>query len=131
MLYRCVVIVATSFLAFICYMVYLANTGGHSIFFELVQRLPYGDKIGHFVLFMVLSSLVNAAWKFKTRRFLGWRVYQGSLFVLLFVVIEESSQLFIPSRSFDPLDFLANLLGVLVGTMFCRLVVTTARLPQV
>ncbi|WP_226410779.1 hypothetical protein [Shewanella glacialimarina] len=35
------------FLGFIIWVIYLANTGGSSIFFDIVKHIPYGDKVGH------------------------------------------------------------------------------------
>ena len=51
---------------FIVGVIYVANTGLEHPGTALVRVLPYGDKLGHIVLWGVLTFLVNLA--------LGWRI---------------------------------------------------------
>lgn len=57
---------AIGFTDFILWILYLANTGGQSIFFEWVNAVPYGDKLGHFGLFGMLAIFMNYACKLST-----------------------------------------------------------------
>lgn len=94
----------------------MANTGENSVFFEFVASIPYGDKLGHFCLFGLLTLGSNVAFKFNMVS-LGWfNIYRGTFLVIIFVVLEELSQGFIPSRSMDIVDLLADSVGVLVFT---------------
>jgi len=40
-----------TFLAFICWIIFMADSGQKSVFFELVKSIPYGDKLGHVILY--------------------------------------------------------------------------------
>jgi VanZ family protein len=102
-----------SFFGFILWIIYLANTGQHSVFFELVARIPYGDKLGHFCLFGVLTLAANFTFKLKSFQWLSVKVYLGSICVCIFVVIEEFSQFFINTRTLDAVDLSADFIGIL------------------
>lgn len=102
-----------AFFAFILWIIYLANTGQSSVFFNFVASIPFGDKLGHFGLFGLLSLGANFAFKLKTFQVKNLRLYAGSLLVLLFVILEELSQYFIPNRTLDIADFFADALGII------------------
>jgi hypothetical protein len=106
-------IFAFGFTAFILWIIYLANTGGQSIFFEFVNAIPYGDKLGHFGLFGMLTLLLNFTCKLKTIKVRSAQLYVGALLVLTFAVIEELSQFFVASRTLDLIDVLADIAGIL------------------
>jgi len=92
---------------------YLANTAQPGVFLELIANIPYVDKVGHFCLFGVLSFGANFAFKLKKFSLGFFKFYWGSAAVLLFVVIEELSQYFIPRRTLDGTDLIADFLGIL------------------
>jgi hypothetical protein len=110
------------FTAFILWIIYLANTGGHSIFFEFVGWLPYGDKIGHFGLFGMLTLLANFACRLKTISFRFFRLYLGAVLVFTFALLEEASQFFVASRTLDVIDLIADMIGILVFSMVTYLI---------
>ncbi len=115
---KLITLLALSFFGFILWVIYLANTGQSSVFFQLIGQLPYGDKIGHLLLFGLLTLVANFALRLATVKLGVLNVYWGALLVSLFVVIEESSQYFIPQRTFDAGDLLADGCGIL---LFCLL----------
>ncbi|MGX9726474.1 MAG: VanZ family protein [Candidatus Electronema sp. VV] len=118
---RLVCCAAAGFFAFICWIIWLADTGRSSVFFDLVKMLPYGDKLGHFCLFGLLTLGSNAALQFRKAR-LGWIAAPlGSLLVLCFVLLEEFSQHFVPGRTLDLLDLLADGAGIALFTWFSLL----------
>jgi hypothetical protein len=94
-------------------MIYLANTGQQSVFFDFVAHIPYGDKLGHFCLFGVLTLAANFTFKLKSFQGLSVKVYLGSIGVCIFVVLEEFSQFFIINRTVDALDLSADFIGIL------------------
>ncbi len=106
------VIPAVLFFCFIAWIVAQANRGSANIFFNVVSWLPYGDKIGHFVLYGLLAMLMNIALKHKTVRLLGRAFLLGSSSVIAFAILEELTQLFIPTRTADFIDMFCSLLGV-------------------
>lgn len=107
-------IITFLFFSFIIWIIYKANKGQESIFFELVAVIPYGDKVGHFFLFGCLTLLLNIAFKFKTQSFGKLTFYLGTLLVIIFVVLEELSQGFVSTRTLDIKDLLADGVGILI-----------------
>lgn len=116
MFQRFLVLLAIGFFGFIGWVIYLANTGQKSVFFDLVAAIPYGDKLGHFFLFGLLTLFINLAFKFKASVIGGVKIYWAALIVFTFVLLEEFSQYFIATRSFDLVDLLADLSGIV---FFC------------
>jgi len=106
-------LVPAGFFLFLCWIIYLANTGSDSVFFDLVDRLPYGDKVGHFGLYGVLTLLLNLGLGCRSVAVGGIKLLSGSLVVLVFAVGEELTQGFLPSRTMDITDVIADLLGIL------------------
>lgn len=119
--------IALGFFAFILWVIYLANTGGSSVFFDLIRVLPYGDKLGHFCLFGILTLLINLASHCKSFPIGRLHVYYGTAVVTIFALTEEISQRFIPSRTFDLMDLTAGALGSLSFTYFSYLSVAGSK----
>lgn len=94
-------------------MIYLADTGQHGLFIGLVRSMPYGDKLGHLVLFGLLALLANVGTRFRITKIFGVRLFTGTLFVSLFMVVEELSQCCFPTRTLDAMDLFADFVGVL------------------
>jgi VanZ family protein len=107
---------ATLFFVFIIWIVYSANTGKKNIFFDTVNLTPYGDKVGHFFLFGILTLIVNQALSFK-RFWLCKNLPLGTVLVSVFVILEELSQWFFPKRTLDVTDLIADGLGIFVFTV--------------
>ena len=114
MFQRILVLIAIGFFGFIGWVIYLANTGQKSVFFELVAAIPYGDKLGHFCLFGLLTLFINLAFKFKTKNVAGRPIYLAVLIVSTFVILEELSQHFVESRTLDFVDLIADFAGIAV-----------------
>ena len=112
MFQRILVLIAIGFFGFIGWVIYLANTGQKSVFFELVAAIPYGDKLGHFCLFGLLTLFINLAFKFKTKNVAGRPIYLAVLIVSTFVILEELSQHFVESRTLDFVDLIADFAGI-------------------
>jgi polysaccharide biosynthesis protein VpsQ len=93
-------------------LVVLADSGRGRHFFALAALVPAGDKLGHFVLFGILSFLVNLVLRATVWRPGKLILLKGSVVVLSIVSVEEFTQLFFRSRTFDLLDLLAGGLGV-------------------
>ena len=105
---------AICFFVFILWAIYVANTGQSNGLFKLVSTLPYGDKIGHFCLFGMLPLFANLAIGCRTLKIKQLSIYWGSLAVWIFVTIEELSQHFLPTRTLDIYDYLADLMGIVI-----------------
>lgn len=109
------------FFVFILWILYLANTGGNSLFFDFIRSIPYGDKLGHMGLFGFLTLAVVVGSKFRAFQFGKLNVYYGAALVTFFAIGEEFSQLFISSRTFDLLDLVANFVGIALAVSIAYL----------
>ena len=120
-------IVLVVFVAFLAALVALADSGHGQQFFLLARKVPAGDKVGHFVLFGTLSFLVNLVLRAPEIRL--WRItfLKGSAIVGIIVTLEEFSQLFFRSRSFDLGDLTADLLGIWLGGWLAKKYLTWKR----
>lgn len=98
-------------------LIVAADHGQIGHVWSFVAKIPFGDKLGHLGLVGTLTVLMNLHLK---RRMAG-PVMHGSLIVLVFMLLEEGSQYFIPARSFDGFDALANLVGVICGEGLVRM----------
>lgn len=116
-MYRLIKPIAALFFAFIIWVIYLANTGQINTYFSFYNHLPYGDKIGHFCLFGFLTLCINLALKCRAIQLGRLRIYWGTACVTTFVVAEEFSQKFIPSRTFDLTDLAADAAGISLFTV--------------
>ncbi len=105
---------ALSFLLFLVWIIYLANTKQPSIFFDLVRVIPYGDKVGHFLLFGFFSFVLNFAFKLNSFKIGRMPIFIGSTICIAFAFVEEFTQLFIVSRTFDLIDLAVGLIGIIV-----------------
>lgn len=114
-MYKLIVTIAVVFFAFILWVIYLANTGGRSVFFDFIRSIPYGDKLGHICLFGFLTLVTIIGSKFRAFSCGGFKLYYGAVLVGLFVVVEELSQAFIPSRTFDFVDLAADAVGIVIA----------------
>ncbi|SDT94684.1 VanZ family protein [Halopseudomonas salegens] len=114
-MYKLIVTIAVVFFAFVLWVIYLANTGGSSVFFDFIRSIPYGDKLGHMCLFGFLTLVTIIGSKFRSFSCGGFELYYGAVLVGLFVVVEELSQAFIPSRTFDFVDLAADAVGIVIA----------------
>lgn len=114
------------FILFISWIIYSADTGKQNIVFNIIEDVPYGDKLGHFFLFGILTLLLNIALKY--RRFKYWqKLPLGTFLVILVVLLEELSQGFLPNRTLDIMDLIADALGILTFTYISYLLFTNRK----
>ena len=103
-------------------VVFLADKSTTQYLFKPVRSLPYGDKIGHFLLMGFFSFLLNLALNSKTVSAWKFNYLLGSLIVLTVVTLEEFSQIFIRGRSFDLTDLVADFLGIFLFGELARFI---------
>lgn len=77
-------------------------------------RLPYMDKVGHFLGAGLITFLLNVYFNFPHFKVGRWVLPKVSLGIALLSTLDELSQYWRPYRSLDLLDGTANLLGVAV-----------------
>lgn len=107
---------AVIFVVFIIIIILLADIG-HLGFIAPLYDFPFSDKVGHFILFGLLTFLISLtvlrSHRYKDPR--GISVY-GALFLALLITVEEVSQMYIAGRTFDLLDLSFNYMGTAMGT---------------
>ena len=100
------------FALFIVLIIVLADMGRLGIL-KQVNRIPYGDKAGHFLLYGILTLLIDLT-LFRSHPLRDPKriaVICGSILALL-IGLEEFSQRYFASRTFSLLDLTASYLGV-------------------
>jgi len=113
-----------SFFIFISYIIFLADTADYNFAFMLIGHVPYGDKIAHALLYGMMALLLNYGFGFHSYKVLGRGhpdLQLGSIIVLTFATFEEFSQYFIPSRTFDFWDLLADFIGVILFSIWRKI----------
>ena len=88
--------------------------------FDFVGRYPGSDKFAHAVGMCILAFTLNYALRARTVPLKCCRVQLGGLIVAVVMTIEECSQIWIPSRTFDLLDLTANYIGILCAGWLIR-----------
>ncbi|BDY04651.1 VanZ family protein [Ferrimonas sp. YFM] len=104
----------------IAWVIYLADTGQSSIFFSLVRQLPYGDKLGHFALFGLLTLGLNLVTGGRSWCCGPLNLYWGATLVFVVAALEELSQAWFPNRTLDITDLMADVVGILVFSWLSR-----------
>ena len=108
------------FALFIILIIVLADTGNLGIL-KLVNQIPYGDKAGHFILYGILTLLINLTLlrslpfhpSTQLRMSPRWVTVISSLILALLIGIEELSQQLFASRTVSFQDLIAGYLGVI------------------
>ena len=104
---------AAFFALFILAIIVLADTGRLPHAVRAVYDFPYGDKVGHFVLYGILTLLLDLT-LLRSLPPLGAKriVVLSGLALALIIGLEEFSQQFFSNRTFDLIDLTASYLGV-------------------
>lgn len=93
--------------------VILADDGHYNFIFAWIRGIPGGDKVGHFCLMGGLAFVVNFALGLRTFKVAKKSFLLGSAIVGTLVTLEEISQAWFPSRTFDFVDLTFDFLGIL------------------
>ena len=88
------------------------NLGGTYTLFGWLGHVPYGDKLGHFLLFGMMGLLLDHAAKRHSLRPLGLMIPTAPMALLVFVAAEELSQRWLSTRTFDLGDLAADFAGI-------------------
>ena len=98
----------------LAFIIFLADRKGTRYLLNFVGSIPYGDKLGHFLLMGGFSFLLNLVLNARTFRIWKFSYLLGSLIVLVIVTIEELSQMFVAGRTFDWSDLVFDFLGIFI-----------------
>lgn len=115
---------AILFALFIVLVIVLADAGRLGILSSF-NSLPFGDKAGHFILYGILTLLIDLSFfpslPLQNRTRLAVKI---GLILFLLIGLEEISQQFLANRSFDLVDLTFSYLGVI---FFSWLAIRTKR----
>lgn len=103
-------------------IIFIASQKGTRYLLNFVGNIPYGDKLGHFLLMGGFSFLLNLVLNAKTFKLWKFNYLLGSLIVLIVVTIEEISQMFVAGRTFDWSDLVFDYLGIFIFGELARLI---------
>lgn len=104
--------IAVAFFLFICWIIYTADIGEVNPHLKRLKEMPYGDKVGHFMLYGMLVFLVNLALNGKRIGVFGRFPLLSVLLVSTFAIAEEFTQIAFATRNFELLDISCDLLGI-------------------
>jgi len=101
------------FALFILLVVVFADTG-HLGILGIANSIPYGDKAGHFILYGILTLLVDLTiLQARGNSNRSRLVFRVGLILAVLIGLEEYSQKFFPSRTFSLVDLAASYFGVI------------------
>jgi VanZ family protein len=112
---------------FILIIIVLADRGQLGLL-GVIYEIPYGDKVGHFLLFGLLNLLINLAAfdSFRQVRPFTLAVRVDAVQMVL-MALEELSQNFFPERTASIWDVVAGYVGVMVFTGIALLIARRRR----
>jgi polysaccharide biosynthesis protein VpsQ len=100
------------FTLFILFIIILADQGKLGIL-GVVNEIPYGDKVGHFILYGILTLLLDLTLiRSLPNRSPKRIVVLMGLILFLIIGLEEYSQQFFDKRTYDLVDLTFSYLGV-------------------
>lgn len=108
------------YFGFLATIVWLANAGIARDYFDQAEVVFRGDKIAHAFLMGPFAFLLNSALHCRKIGNHRWSMMTGSAIVYLLVLGEEFSQRWVPSRSFDFMDALFDVIGIYVFSMLAE-----------
>lgn len=89
----------------------------------IIEIIPYGDKIFHFLLIGITASVANLLFNFKRYLiFTRYRVFKGSFWIAIIFTFEEFSQIFLETRSFEIADLCSNYGGILTAGFLAKII---------
>lgn len=85
---------------------------------DQLPSVEIGDKVNHFLAFFVLAFFLNLTMKYQTKY---PSLKESGLLITLIIasfygLLDELHQLFIPGRSAEVLDWIADSIGAFAGT---------------
>ena len=95
-------------------IIVLADMGALPRYLQLLKDLPYGDKVGHFILYGILTLLVDLAlFGAHPNQSRKWLTVTSGLILALLIGLEEFSQRYFADRTSSLKDLAASYLGVI------------------
>jgi polysaccharide biosynthesis protein VpsQ len=107
-------VAASLFFLFLLFVIWAADAGQMPSLFHALYDFPNGDRVGHVVLYGVLSFLITLAFP-RAVRPRGFFLPVPIIALLIFSAAEECSQMLFASRTADPIDLACSFIGILIA----------------
>jgi len=105
---------AILFALFILLIIVLADMGTLPQYLGFLKKIPFGDKVGHFLLYGILTLLIDLTlFRSLPNQSPKLIAVSSGLILALIIGVEEFSQQYFSNRTFDLIDLLASYLGVI------------------
>lgn len=102
------------FTIFILVIIVMADAGVLARYLGFLYLYPYGDKVGHFLLYGILAFLLNmSVFRSHPDRTRAWVAVRYGLILVVLIGLEEFSQRFFSNRTYDLVDLMLSYLGVI------------------
>jgi len=95
---------------------------------SFIDTFKFSDKIKHFAAYLILSLLLSLAFHFQEK----WEAVKKKFYLYSVVAIsvygclDEIHQMFIPNRSAEVLDWVADVTGAVLGALVIYLFIKNA-----
>ena len=106
---------AIAFSVFILIVIILADRDAIPPAIRALYDFPYGDKLGHLILFGLLNFFLTRAFLSRFPLRPGRVALSTGLILALVVAAEEFSQQYFSARTFDLVDLAASYIGLIGG----------------
>lgn len=89
---------------------------------DQVPSVEIGDKVNHFLAFFVLGFFLNLALKYQNKYPLPKKniLLYTVIIAAFYGLLDELHQLFVPGRSAEVLDWIADFLGAITGSFLAE-----------
>jgi polysaccharide biosynthesis protein VpsQ len=103
------------FFLFIVGIIVANDLGQIQSIINWINSVPFGDKVGHTIFIGTLAYLLNYALVDRTIKIGRHKILLGCIIIAIAMTLEEFSQIWIPSRTFDLIDMAANYVGIAIA----------------
>ncbi len=97
---------------------WLALLAATHVPWRAARRIEHADKVGHFVAYAILAALLYATGRLAFRPRVGFVVAVFAL-IAVYATLDEWLQNFVPRRTADLYDWLADLAGAAFALALC------------
>lgn len=98
----------------VIYATIMADLGVRNPLITFVKEIPEGDKFAHFLIYGLFAFSLSIATNFHRTQLFGKSILTGSACILVFAIGEEFTQLAFPTRNFDFIDMLCDIVGIIL-----------------
>jgi hypothetical protein len=106
---------AIAFILFFIAVIVIADRGEGGRWWAFLMSIPGGDKLGHVGLVGILCLLCNLALPWRSHSRLPAAISLTTAVLLTLLTLEEIAQAFLPHRTCDFGDWIADLAGLALG----------------